>query len=401
MLTENEFKVLRAIVLSPCGNQRSLAEAAGVSLGSANRALKSLSERGMVEGYESTESGRACLDRYRVDNAVIMAAGLSSRFAPISYEKPKGLLVVRGEVLIERQIRQLQEAGITDITVVVGYKKAHFFYLEREFGVKIAVNDEYASRNNNSSLMVVREQLGNTYICSSDDYFTVNPFEKYVYKAFYAATFVEGETKEWCIKQGVGGRIESVTVGGRDSLVMLGHVYFDRAFSRAFVDILEREYDLPATADKLWEEIYADHIKEFDMVARPYGDDIVHEFDSLDELRDFDPYFLRNVDSEVFDNIVAVLGCDVDSIHDVYPLKQGLTNLSCHFAVGDDEYVYRHPGAGTELIIDREAELVAQSLAKDLGLDDTYIFEDPSQGWKISRFIPESASARPDLTPTR
>ena len=104
--------------------------------------------------------------------------------------------------------------------------------------------------------MVVREQLGNTYICSSDDYFTVNPFEKYVYKAFYAATFVEGETKEWCIKQGVGGRIESVTVGGRDSLVMLGHVYFDRAFSRTFVDILEREYDLPATADKLWEEIY-------------------------------------------------------------------------------------------------------------------------------------------------
>ena len=92
---------------------------------------------------------------------------------------------------------------------------------------------------------------------------------------------------------------------------MLGHVYFDRAFSRTFVDILEREYDLPATADKLWEEIYADHIKEFDMVARPYGDDIVHEFDSLDELRDFDPYFLRNVDLEVFDNIVAVLGCDV------------------------------------------------------------------------------------------
>ena len=396
MLTENEFKVLRAIVSSPCGNQRSLAEAAGVSLGSANRALKGLSERGMIEGYEVTEAGRACLEEYKVENAVIMAAGLSSRFAPISYEKPKGLLVVRGEVLIERQIRQLQEAGIADITVVVGYKKAHFFYLEREFGVKIAVNEEYASRNNNSSLMVVREQLGNTYICSSDDYFTENPFEQYVYKAFYAATYVEGETKEWCIKQGTGGRIESVTVGGRDSLVMLGHVYFDRAFSRGFVDILEREYDLPATADKLWEEIYADHIKELDMTARPYADGIVHEFDSLDELRDFDPYFLRNVDSEVFDNIVAVLQCDVDDIHDVYPLKQGLTNLSCHFAVGDAEYVYRHPGAGTELIIDREAELVAQSLAKELGLDDTYIFEDPEQGWKISRFIPGSRQLDPN-----
>jgi len=28
---------------------------------------------------------------YKVKNAVIMAAGLSSRFAPLSYEKPKAL----------------------------------------------------------------------------------------------------------------------------------------------------------------------------------------------------------------------------------------------------------------------------------------------------------------------
>ncbi|MFC2729385.1 MAG: ATP synthase delta/epsilon chain alpha-helix domain-containing protein, partial [Centipeda sp. (in: firmicutes)] len=30
--------------------------------------------------------------------------------------------------------------------------------------------------------------------------------------------------------------------------------------------------------------------------------------------------------------------------------KQGITNLSCHFAVGDAQYVYRHPGIGTEKI---------------------------------------------------
>ena len=41
-----------------------------------------------------------------------MAAGTSSRFAPLSYETHKSLLTVRGEVLIERQIRQLQEAGV-------------------------------------------------------------------------------------------------------------------------------------------------------------------------------------------------------------------------------------------------------------------------------------------------
>lgn len=395
MLTKSEFKILSALHAEPLTSQREVAERSGVSLGTANKHSKSLRVQGLIDGYTVTERGLEALAPYKVENAIIMAAGLSSRFAPISYEKPKGLLKVHGDVLIERQIRQLQEAGITDITVVVGYKKEHFFYLEREYGVTIVVNEEYSARNNNSSLMKVRHKLGNTFVCSSDDYFTENPFEPYVYKAYYASVFVEGPTKEWCIHAGTGDRIESVTVGGCDSQIMLGHVYFDRAFSRTFVRILEAEYDLPVTAGKLWEEIYVDHIKELDMVVRPYEDGIIHEFDSLDELREFDPHFLNNVDSEVFDNIVAVLGCDKNDIHDVYPLKQGLTNLSCHFAIGNDEYVYRHPGVGTEYIIDREAELVAQSLAKDLGLDGTYIFEDPQRGWKISRFIPNARQLDP------
>lgn len=42
-----------------------------------------------------------------------MAAGTSSRFAPLSYETHKSLLTVRGEVLIERQIRQIKDAAST------------------------------------------------------------------------------------------------------------------------------------------------------------------------------------------------------------------------------------------------------------------------------------------------
>ena len=104
-------------------------------------------------------------------NAIIMAAGMSSRFAPLSYEKPKGLLKVKGEVLIERQIRQLQEAGITDITVVVGYMKEQFFYLEDKYGVQIVVNEDYYRYNNTSTLIRALDKIDETYICSSDNYF--------------------------------------------------------------------------------------------------------------------------------------------------------------------------------------------------------------------------------------
>ena len=124
--------------------QRDIADASGLSLGVVNREYRELADKGLVDEAQVTPAGFTALSPYRVENAVIMAAGLSSRFAPLSYERPKGVLKVRGEVLVERQIRQLKEAGIDDIAVVVGYMKEQFFYLEDAFGVDIVVNEDYA-----------------------------------------------------------------------------------------------------------------------------------------------------------------------------------------------------------------------------------------------------------------
>lgn len=395
MLTKNQFTVLNALREEPGASQRSLASSTGLALGTVNAAVKSLQEGGLIADGAPTSEGMQALLPHKVRNAIILAAGLSSRFAPISYEKPKGVLKVRGEVLIERQIRQLREAEIDDITVVVGYKKEYFFYLQEKYGVDLVNNDEYASRNNNGSIWRVRDRLANTFVCSSDDYFTENPFEPYVYKAYYAAQYAEGPTKEWCMTTGANDRITGVTIGGSDSWYMLGHVYFDEAFSKAFVSILESEYDRPETTDKLWEDLYIEHIKELDMTMRPYLEGVINEFDSLDELRAFDPHFLENVDSEVFDNICGTLGCSKSEIHDVYPLKQGLTNLSCHFSTNDGEYVYRHPGVGTELLVNRRGEVAALKKAKELGLDDTFIYEEPARGWKISKFVRDARQPDP------
>lgn len=184
MLSQNQFKVINALNKQSELTQRELSSETGLSLATVNATCKECETAGLIENGRLTIAGIAALKPYAVDNAVILATGLSSRFAPISYERPKGLLKVRGEILIERQIEQLQAVGIRDIVVVVGYKKESFFYLEDKYGVKIVVNREYASRNNNSSLMLVREILDNTYICSSDNYFEENPFESHVWKAY-------------------------------------------------------------------------------------------------------------------------------------------------------------------------------------------------------------------------
>ena len=97
-------------------------------------------------------------------NAIILAAGKSNRFAPFTYEKPKGLFRVKGEILIERQIEQLLAAGVKDIYVVVGYMKEKFFYLEQKYGIKLIVNNEFGKKGNLYSLYMARGYLKNTFI---------------------------------------------------------------------------------------------------------------------------------------------------------------------------------------------------------------------------------------------
>ena len=384
-----EFCVLDSVRRNPHRDNEIIADERMMSLDTVNNAFEALCTGGMIdETGRITPDGLDALEPYKVTNAVIMAAGISPRFAPISYERPKGVLRVRGEVLIERQIRQLKEAGINDITVVVGYKKEEFFYLEDAFGVKLVVNEDYVTRKNSSTIYKVRDVLGNTYICSSDDYFSVNPFEEYVYDSYYAAVYQAGPTDEYCLTaEGENARIVNVRVGGADSWVMMGHAYWNRDFAKRFASILENVYDEPVTAGKLWEDIYAEHVSELPMSMRKYPADAIWEFDSLDDLRGFDPYFIENVDSQILDNICATLGCVRDSVKRFEPISQGLTNLSVRFEVDGVPYVYRHPGAGTDGIITRESEAFSQEVARDLGIDRTFVHEDPESGWKISRFI--------------
>lgn len=327
------------------------------------------------------------LKENHVDNAIIMAAGLSSRFLPLSLEKPKGLLEVKGEILIERQIRQLLEAGINDITIVVGYKKEMFYYLKDKFNVDIVVNNEYNIRNNNSTLYAVKERLKNTYICSSDNYFTKNVFESYVPHSYYSAVYEEGFTDEYCITTDDNDIITNVSIGGNNSWVMLGHVYFSRDFSNKFVEILEKVYNDPDVDKMLWEDIYIKHLNELPMKLKKYNKDEVLEFDSLEDLRKFDKSYLKDSRSQIIKNICSILKCKENDPCNFTQLKQGLTNISLLFEVNKNKYIYRHPGDGTKEIINRESECFSQNIARELDLDNTFIYMNSNDGWKISKFI--------------
>lgn len=278
---------------------------------------------------------------YKVDNAIILAAGMSSRFAPISQECPKGLLCVKGEVLIERQIRQLQEVGIQDVIIVVGYMKERFMYLQEKYGVKIIENTDYSWRNNNSSIYAAKEYLNNTYICSSDNYFEINPFEKVVEESYYATVYSEDRTEEWCVEQDENDWIKNVSIGGCQKWYMLGHVFWSNEFSCKFRRILEDEYEKPETKNKFWENIYIDHIDELKLKIRKYPRGYIYEFDSLDELREFDSTYYDDSRSYIIKYVSKLLKCEEKDIVQIEPEKDYFNSvLGFRFKKDNRKYLY-------------------------------------------------------------
>lgn len=280
---------------------------------------------------------------FKVDNAVIMAAGTASRFAPLSYETHKALITVKGEVLIERQICQLKEAGVPEIYIVVGYKAEQFKYLEEKFGVHLVENKEYLVRNNNSSIYAVKDILKNTYICSSDNYFSQNPFESEVSDCYYAAVYADGPTKEWCMEYDEDGIITDVQIGGKNAWYMLGHTFWNETFSKKFVEILEKIYDLPETRDLLWESIYIKYIDELKMKIRKYSDDVVFEFDTLDELREFDTTYVNNTRSEILKSVAKELKCEEKDLNEVLAYKDADNSAAGFmFTYNNQQYKYSY-----------------------------------------------------------
>ena len=63
------------------------------------------------------------MDNYTNEKrALILAAGLGTRLAPITNDRPKALVPVNGQPILLKQIDNLHKNGIYNITIVAGYK---------------------------------------------------------------------------------------------------------------------------------------------------------------------------------------------------------------------------------------------------------------------------------------
>lgn len=399
--------ICREYLENPCITQRGLAAKLSLSLGSINKEVLAAVNKNYLIRCENTckitESGLEFLKEFKVDCAVIAAAGFGSRFVPLTYDTPKGLLKVFGEPMIERQIKQLHEAGIYDITIVVGYLKEKFDYLQDKYNVKLLFNPEYTTKNTLATVWHARELFygKNTYLLASDNWLKENMYHAYEPGAWYACSYTDLETGEWCLGIDKKGYIEHVSIGGNSSYFMYGPAYLSREFSEIFIPELERYYKKAETNDFYWEQVVYDMInypKAFSRRLPPFfankqPDGQTYEFENLEELRHFDVSYRTNSDNKALSVISEVFNVSENNIKEIRCLKAGMTNNSFLFSIEGIHYICRIPGAGTEALINRSEEYDSYQAVKPLNISDDVIYIDSKSGYKISKYYENSKNA--------
>ena len=383
-----EEDILLCLSEHPYVNQRSLAEISGYSVGTVNKAIKKLSDEGLLDAdMKLTNSAKKILKEYKPKNAIILAAGFGMRMVPINLSSPKALLEIKGECLIERTIRQLHEAGIKDITVVVGFMKEAFEYLIDDYDVKLVVNNEYNTKNNLSSLNLVRDRIDNTYIIPSDVWFSENPFRKNELYSWYMVS--DKMCEESTIRINRKGELVSIPAqesGNR----MIGLSYLSGEEANVLKENLSRYSMMEEYADSFWEDALLDGNRMI-VLSKEVEDDKAVEINTYEQLREFDSSS-NHLKSDAIDIIMHVFKCKNDEIKNIEILKKGMTNRSFLFTVNEGKFIMRIPGEGTEKLINRQNEGAVYKAIQGYGICDDPVYFNPENGYKITRFLNEVRS---------
>lgn len=229
--------------------------------------------------------------------AILMAAGLGSRMAPLTQKTAKPLVKVRGVSMIETVISALVDV-VDRIYVVVGYKKEQFQPLTEKYeNLFLIENTEYQTVNNISSIHAARSVMGtdDCFICEADLYVS-DPtlFRAPLKNSCYFGKFVKGRSEDWIFEQDGSGRITRVGKGGEDVYNMCGVAWFKAEDAKIVRDAVDEAYARPGEYETLfWDDIVNRNLDKLRLTVHPVEENRIVEIDSVAELERVDPDYKK------------------------------------------------------------------------------------------------------------
>ena len=224
---------------------------------------------------------------YKVERAIIMAAGKGTRMRPVTLHTPKPLVKVNGKRMIDSVIEALHKNGISEIYIVVGYLKDQFEILPKEYeNVKLIENPFYDTCNNISSLYVARDYIENAIILDGDQ---IIYHEKILAPEFdrsgYNAVWTDDETEEWLMTVEKGIVTSCSRTGGKGGWQLYSVSRWNEADGKSLKHHLELEFNEKYNRQIYWDDVVMFcHADEYELGIRPMNADDVIEIDNLEEL---------------------------------------------------------------------------------------------------------------------
>ena len=263
MLNRYEFEVLSYLEREGRDRYsvRRLSDTLCISGTAVTQCLESLKESGFIDGEDEvlnvTPEGLNALEPYRVKRAIVLAAGFESRMMPATADRPKPMVRVNGVRLIDTLLDALTAAGITDITVVGGYRFEKLCdLLEKYPFLRLLDNKDYARTNNISSAVLSSEYLtGGCYYCEADLYIT-NP--QIITKYQYASNILGSwsmETDDWSFRMDADGYLIDYQKGNKFCYNYYGIAYCSPEDCRKLQEDFAEIYQEPEGRDYFWEFI--------------------------------------------------------------------------------------------------------------------------------------------------
>ena len=236
---------------------------------------------------------------HRVERAIIMGAGLGTRLRPATDNIPKPMVKVNGVRIIETVIDALYANGINEIHIVTGYKAEAYEELKKKYpDIDFVHNPHYETRNNISSMYLVRQHLHNC-ICVDGDNMIMNPdvlSPEFEYSGYASVErHLKDTLVEWFMHTDENGIVRSTTTQDTDGWQLFGVCRLTEEDGRRIAKHLEEEYIVKKNYDSWWDEIalmlYKDEF-EFRVTPIKLGD--IVEIDSYEELLAIDSNYEKN-----------------------------------------------------------------------------------------------------------
>lgn len=215
-------------------------------------------------------------------NAIILAAGMGTRLRPLTNDIPKCLVKVCGVPMVERQIEFLHDRGITDITLISGYKADALNYLIEKFGVDIIFNDRFDICNNIYSMYLAKNRFENTYVIEGDVFMSENCFTPNITKSTYFAMWKDSFRNEWRLDTDINGKLEHVTIGDGSGLIMSGISFWNAEHSQIINNEIARLVATESYENFFWDNAVLNVLSRIEVNVKQITG--LHEIDNAEEL---------------------------------------------------------------------------------------------------------------------